>query len=69
MAEGHFAKSPLAGIVPTLLTTVTILEVAAGALQCDWVRIYNSFARFNRCVPTARSLRVAICALLWAANG
>ena len=31
--EGHFAKSPLAGIVPALLTTITILEVAAGVLS------------------------------------
>ena len=29
----HFAKSPLAGIVPTLLTALTILEVAAGVLS------------------------------------
>ena len=28
----HFAKSPLAGIVPALLICITILEVAAGAL-------------------------------------
>ena len=31
--KGHFAKSPLAGIVPTLLICITILEVAAGALS------------------------------------
>jgi hypothetical protein len=31
--KGHFAKSPFAGIVPVLLTTITILEVAAGALS------------------------------------
>jgi len=31
--KGHFAKSPLAGIVPLLLTSITILEVAAGALS------------------------------------
>jgi diacylglycerol kinase len=31
--KGHFAKSPLGGIVPALLTAVTILEVAAGALS------------------------------------
>ncbi len=31
--KGHFAKSPFAGIVPALLTTITILEVAAGALS------------------------------------
>jgi hypothetical protein len=31
--KGHFAKSPLAGIVPSLLICITILEVAAGALS------------------------------------
>src|SRR5215470_6906984 len=31
--KGHFAKSPLAGIVPALLVCITILEVAAGALS------------------------------------
>jgi hypothetical protein len=31
--EGHFAKSPLAGIVPLLLTVITIVEVAAGVLS------------------------------------
>jgi hypothetical protein len=31
--KGHFAKSPLAGIVPALLACITILEVAAGALS------------------------------------
>src|SRR6266566_4362163 len=31
--KGHFAKSPLAGIVPAMVTTVTILEIAAGALS------------------------------------
>lgn len=31
--KGHFAKSPFAGIVPVLLITITILEVAAGALS------------------------------------
>ena len=30
---GHFSKSPLAGIVPALLISITILEVAAGALS------------------------------------
>ena len=28
---GHFAKSPLAGMVPLLVTAITILEIAAGA--------------------------------------
>jgi hypothetical protein len=28
---GHFAKSPLAGFVPAMVTTVTVVELAAGA--------------------------------------
>jgi len=31
--SGHFAKSPLAGIVPALLICITILEIAAGVLS------------------------------------
>jgi hypothetical protein len=31
--KGHFAKSPLAGLVPLLLTAIMLLEVAAGALS------------------------------------
>jgi len=31
--KGHFAKSPLAGLVPLLLTALMLLEVAAGALS------------------------------------
>ena len=31
--KGHFAKSPLAGMVPFLVTTITILEIAAGGLS------------------------------------
>ena len=31
--KGHFAKSPLAGIVPALLSVITILELAAGILS------------------------------------
>jgi hypothetical protein len=31
--KGHFAKSPLGGVVPILMTALTILEVAAGALS------------------------------------
>ncbi len=30
---GHFAKSPLRGAVPLLLTSITILEMAAGILS------------------------------------
>jgi diacylglycerol kinase len=31
--RGHFAKSPLAGIVPAIVTAITILEIAAGVLS------------------------------------
>ncbi len=31
--KGHFANTPLAGVVPVLLTAITFLEVAAGALS------------------------------------
>ena len=31
--KGHFAKSPLAGVVPALLICITILELGAGALS------------------------------------
>jgi hypothetical protein len=30
---GHFAKSPLAGMVPLMLTAITALELGAGALS------------------------------------
>jgi diacylglycerol kinase len=31
--KGHFAKSPLAGMVPLMMIAVTILELAAGTLS------------------------------------
>ena len=31
--KGHFAKSPLAGIVPLMVLAITTLELAAGALS------------------------------------
>jgi diacylglycerol kinase len=31
--KGHFAKSPLSGIVPGLLSGITILEISAGTLS------------------------------------
>jgi hypothetical protein len=30
---GHFAKSPLAGMVPAMVTIITILEIVAGGLS------------------------------------
>jgi hypothetical protein len=38
--KGHFAKSPLAGFVPAMVTLITILELVAGALSavgCVWI--------------------------------
>jgi hypothetical protein len=34
---GHFAKSPLAGMVPLMVTAITVLEIAAGALSAAGV--------------------------------
>jgi hypothetical protein len=34
---GHFAKSALSGLVPLLLTTITLLELAAGLLSAAGV--------------------------------
>src|SRR5437763_5511585 len=31
--KGHFAKSPLAGMVPLMVTAIIIMEVAAGVLS------------------------------------
>ncbi|HYJ05157.1 MAG TPA: hypothetical protein VEX43_08485 [Chthoniobacterales bacterium] len=31
--KGHFAKSPLARLVPAMVTVITILEIAAGGLS------------------------------------
>jgi hypothetical protein len=31
--KGHFAKSPLANVVPLMVFAITILEIAAGALS------------------------------------
>ncbi len=31
--KGHFAKSPLAGLVPVMLSVITIIELAAGTLS------------------------------------
>jgi hypothetical protein len=31
--KGHFAKSPLAGMVPIMVTTIMLFELAAGALS------------------------------------
>ena len=31
--KGHFAKSPLAGMVPLLVTAITLLEITAGTLS------------------------------------
>jgi len=40
--KGHFAKSPLAGFVPAMVTAITILEVVAGGLSavgCVWILV------------------------------
>jgi len=57
---GHFAKSPLAGMVPALVTAITILELAAGtlsALGCLFVVLArNSTLAFYGAVLAAISI-------------
>src|SRR5438477_13044106 len=45
--QGHFAKSPLAGTVPLLVTVITVLEIASGALSAIGCAII-----FFICFPT-----------------
>jgi uncharacterized membrane protein YphA (DoxX/SURF4 family) len=58
--QGHFAKSPLAGIVPILVTLITILEVLAGALSAIGCLIilaaHNSVIAFYGAVISAVSI-------------
>src|SRR6201993_4718123 len=55
--SGHFAKSPLAGIVPLMVTVITILEVAAGTLSAVGCAIivfsHNSTVAFYGAVVSA----------------
>ena len=67
--KGHFAKSPLAGIVPALLICITILEVAAGALSgvgCLLIILLkDSTIAFYGAIHFRRSRH---CAVFWPAN-
>jgi hypothetical protein len=45
--KGHFAKSPLAGLVSLMVTLITILELAAGGLSaagCAWILVTRDSA-------------------------
>ena len=57
---GHFAKSPLAGTVPLLLSLITLLEVAAGGLSavgCIMVLLlHDSTIAFFGAILSALSL-------------
>ena len=63
--KGHFAKSPLTGIVSALLTTITILELAAGALSaigCVFVIVSrDSTVAFYGAVISAIARRRLLC--------
>jgi hypothetical protein len=57
---GHFAKSPLAGMVPLLVTAITILEIAAGgcsAVGCVLIILkHNSTLAFYGAALAAISI-------------
>jgi diacylglycerol kinase len=63
--QGHFAKSPLAGIVPVLLSVITMFEIAAGALSgigcAALILLHDSTVAFYGAVISA----VAILALFF----
>jgi diacylglycerol kinase len=63
--KGHFAKSPLAGVVPLTFLALTILEVAAGALSAIGCALlilsHNSTVAFYGAIVSA----VAITALFF----
>jgi len=63
--KGHFAKSPLAGMVPLMVTMITLLEITAGALSavgCVMIIVSrNSSIAFYGAVVSA----VAIIALFF----
>ena len=44
--KGHFAKSPLAGLVPAMVTSITLLEIAAGGLSAVGC-VFILFARHS----------------------
>jgi diacylglycerol kinase len=58
--KGHFAKSPLAGIVPLIMIAITILEIAAGALSavgCVLIILSrDSFVAFHGAIVAAISI-------------
>jgi len=63
--KGHFAKSPLAGVVPLMFLALTILEVAAGVLSAIGCALlilsHNSTVAFYGAIVSA----VAIIALFF----
>lgn len=63
--KGHFAKSPLAGVVPLLVFVITITEVAAGTLSAVGCALiifsHNSVVAFYGAIISA----VAIIALFF----
>src|SRR6266571_8797560 len=58
--KGHFAKSPLAGIVPIMVLGITVLETAAGALSaigCVLIIFsHNTTVAFYGAVVSAASI-------------
>jgi hypothetical protein len=58
--KGHFAKSPLAGFVPAMVTVITILELVAGLLSavgCVWIFFrHDSTLAFYGAVAAAFSI-------------
>ena len=58
--KGHFAKSPLAGMVPLMMIAITILEIGAGTLSavgCVLIILSrDSFVAFHGAIVAAISI-------------
>ena len=58
--KGHFAKSPLAGMVPLMVAVIAILEIAAGALSaigCVLILVkHDSAVAFYGAIISAMSI-------------
>jgi hypothetical protein len=58
--QGHFAKSPLAGIVPVMLSVITMIEIVAGALSgigcASLILLHDSTVAFYGAVISAMAI-------------
>ncbi len=62
---GHFANSPLSGMVPLLLTTITLVEVLAGLASALAIAEVLAFKTYNLAVAGTTLSAVALLMLFF----